>query len=154
MTKNNLLISFLMLLLLLAGCRPHNVLSSGKMIDVLYDLHKAEGVVNLLGLVWTSDSTDGLYYNSVLEKHHITQSQLDSSLVWYTDHPQLFDKIYPHVMRRIEAEQTLLAERVQQQGTVMQTIQTPQREIPTVEQIMDKTLHGLQPMLLRQSYEE
>ena len=40
----------------------------------------------------------------VLEKHGITQAQFDSSLVWYTANPQLFDKIYPKVLAAIEEE--------------------------------------------------
>ena len=45
-----------------------------------------------------------IYYAQVLEAHGITQAQFDSSLVWYTAHPQLFDKIYPRVMRNLEKE--------------------------------------------------
>ena len=40
----------------------------------------------------------------MLEKHGITQSQFDSSLVWYTAHPVFFDKIYPKVQAELKAE--------------------------------------------------
>ena len=41
----------------------------------------------------------------MLEKHGTTQAEFDSSLVWYTAHPQLFDKIYPKVIARLSAEE-------------------------------------------------
>jgi hypothetical protein len=44
------------------------------------------------------------YYKNVLNKHGITQAQFDSSLVWYTDNPQIFNKIYPKVIERLDAD--------------------------------------------------
>ena len=50
----------------------------------------------------------------MLERHSVTQAEFDSSLVWYTAHPQLFDKIYPKVMADLQKEEekyiALLAE--------------------------------------------
>ena len=93
---------------LLAGCRPRSVLSSEKMEDILVDLHKADGIILVTGMQYNRDTLQQVCYGEVLEKHKITQSQFDSSLVWYTAHPQLFNKIYPHVMARLEAEQNQL----------------------------------------------
>ena len=78
------------------------------MEDILVDLHKADGIILVTGMQYNRDTLQQVCYGEVLEKHKITQSQFDSSLVWYTAHPQLFNKIYPHVMARLEAEQNQL----------------------------------------------
>ena len=52
---------------------------------------------------WAEERT--YYYAQVMEKHGITQAEFDSSLVWYTAHPSLFDKIYPKVLAELKAEE-------------------------------------------------
>ena len=96
----------------LSGCRPRGVLSSAQMREVIYDLHRADAVLNVTGY------TQGGYekemdecYQSVMAKHGITQAKFDSSLVWYTNHPALFDKIYPKLEARVEAEENYWTER-------------------------------------------
>lgn len=86
-----------------AGCRPRGVLSSGQMEDLFVDLHRAEGIIYVNGYKNGHDSVVSLTYDSVLAAHGVTRAQLDSSLVWYTDHPMQFDKIYPHVLDRLTA---------------------------------------------------
>jgi len=83
--------------------RPRGVLSERRMREVLIDLHKAEGTLQIKGLA-NNDRQVALYYQAVLQKHGITQAQFDSSLVWYTDNPNIFDKIYPNVVKQIESE--------------------------------------------------
>lgn len=89
----------------LASCRPKGVLSSGQMEDLFVDLHRAEGIIYVRGYKNGHDSIVTLTYDSVLAAHGVTRAQLDSSLVWYTDNPMLFNKIYPHVLARLEALQ-------------------------------------------------
>ena len=90
----------------LAGCRPRGVLSSREMRSVLHDLHRADAILQVAGYNYGHDEALAKYYQQVLEKHGLTQAQFDSSLVWYTDHPQRFDKIYPKVVADLEAERT------------------------------------------------
>lgn len=89
---------------LLVGCRPHGVLSSRQMKNVLVDLHKTDALLQVHGLMHGHDEADNIYYAQVMERHGVTQAQFDSSLVWYTAHPQLFDKIYPKVLAQLTAE--------------------------------------------------
>lgn len=86
------------------GCRPRGVLSNREMRDVLYDLHRADGAIQVAGYNYSHDQEVAAYYKNVLDKHGITQVQFDSSLVWYTDNPQIFNKIYPRVIERLEAD--------------------------------------------------
>lgn len=88
-----------------ASCRPRGILHSWEMREVLVDLHKTDAVIQMNGLQHGHDEARSAYYAQTLAKHGITQAQFDSSLVWYTAHPQLFDKIYPKVLADLKAEE-------------------------------------------------
>ena len=108
------------------------------MQDVLYDLHRADAILRVSNLERGHDEALAKYYEVVLEKHGITQAQFDSSLVWYTDNPALFDKIYPKIEKRCQAEY----------DEVMKTLETTkpevhERELLPVEVVMQHTLYGL-----------
>ena len=94
----------LCVLLVVVGCRPRGVLSNSEMRDVLYDLHRVDGAIQVAGYNYSHDQEVAGYYKNVLDKHGITQAQFDSSLVWYTDNPQIFNKLYPKVLERLEAD--------------------------------------------------
>lgn len=74
------------------------------MVSILCDLHKTDGIVFVMGCNYNRDEDLRLYYAATLEKHGVTQAQFDSSLVWYTDNPKRFNKIYPVVVSRLQAE--------------------------------------------------
>ena len=80
------------------------------MRSLLVDLHKTDGMLQVNGWQISNDEVRDIYYAQVLEKHGTTQAQFDSSLVWYTAHPQFFNKIYPKVLKELEAEETAFNE--------------------------------------------
>lgn len=88
------------------GCRPRGILHSWEMRKVLVDLHKTDALLQVAGLQYGHEEAKNYYYAQVLAKHGISQAQFDSSIVWYTAHPQLFDKIYPRVNKQLEKEET------------------------------------------------
>ena len=94
----------LCVLLAIVGCRPRNVLSNREMRDVLYDLHRVDGALQVAGYTFGHNQEVAAYYQFVLDKHGVTQAQFDSSLVWFTDNPQIFNKIYPGVIDRLQAD--------------------------------------------------
>ena len=98
------IVLFALLTLTWFGCRPKGILHSGEMRAILADLHKADGMIQVSGLQFGHDEVMNIYYAQVLEKHGTTQAQFDSSIVWYTAHPVLFDKIYPKVQADLKAE--------------------------------------------------
>lgn len=104
--RNRLYIVLLVLTVLFSGCRPKGILHSRELRAVLVDLHKTDAMLQVAGLQYGHEEARQIYYAQVLEKHGITQAQFDSTLVWYTAHPQLFDKIYPKVLADLEAEET------------------------------------------------
>ena len=101
------------LVLLFSSCtiRPDGVLSKRKMQKVLYDLHKTEGILQASGYNYGHEYETTVFYQSTLAKHGITQAQFDSSLVWYTDHPLLFNRVYPKVLEKLKAEQEMYEQR-------------------------------------------
>lgn len=98
------------LAVIFSGCRPRGILSSREMRSLLVDLHKTDGMLQVNGWQISNDEVRDIYYAQVLEKHGTTQAQFDSSLVWYTAHPQFFNKIYPKVLKELEAEETAFNE--------------------------------------------
>lgn len=99
-------------LIAMTACRPKGVLSSSAMKEVLEDLHKTEAMLQTAGLKPSDQEIKSIYYAQVLERHAVTQAEFDSSLVWYTAHPQLFDKIYPKVIADLQAEEKELNDRL------------------------------------------
>jgi len=90
--------------LVLTACRPKGILSSKQMEDILVDLHTAEGILQEAGYNYGHDEALRGYFLVVLQEHGTTQAQFDSSLVWYTANPTIFDKIYPHVIERLQKQ--------------------------------------------------
>lgn len=88
----------------MVGCRPKGVLSRSELGEVLYELHRADGVLAVAGYEYGHDQEVARYYQAVLDRHGLSRAQFDSTIVWYTDHPALFDKVYPGVMERLNAD--------------------------------------------------
>ena len=91
---------------LTAGCRlrPREVLSQKQMTEVLCDLHRTDGILQIAGMNYGYDDEVACYYAGVLAKHGVTQAQFDSSLVWYTANPKKFEHIYSRVTARLTAD--------------------------------------------------
>lgn len=104
--RNSIILLFICALAcVMVSCRPKGVLSPNEMRSLLYDLHRAEGILQEAGYDYGHDEALGKYYEMILEQHGITQAVFDSSLVWYSHNPQRFQHIYPKVLARLEATQ-------------------------------------------------
>ena len=87
-------------LAVLCSCKPsipRDVIDPDDMEDILYDYHLADAAASL-----NSDSTRSynarLYQLAVLKKHGVTETQFDSSMVYYTRHTE---KLYA-IWRRVK----------------------------------------------------
>ena len=127
-------------LMLLSACRPKGILTSRQMRSVLYDLHRAEAVLQVAGYNFGHDEALAKYYQSVLDEYGITQAQFDSSLVWYTDHPQIFNKIYPKILTRCEQEDAVWTEWEHQQ---LEGKAKPDRELKPIADVEQEMVHGI-----------
>ena len=129
------------------GCRPRGVLSNREMRDVLYELHRADGAIQVAGYNYSHDQELAGYYKNVLDKHGITQAEFDSSLVWFTDNPQIFNKIYPKVIERLEAdfkveEQIRDANREKKLAGKKRTVSSPKRQLRDIEEVKKELRNG------------
>lgn len=82
----------------MVSCNQRKVLSKDEIIAVLYDIRIAESVLrNNPGTFKDTQSKDSLI-ESVLKKHNITQADLDSSLVWYSDNVDIYLRVNDSIM--------------------------------------------------------
>ena len=81
---------------------PGDVLSKGKMADILYDYHVA------LSMAHTADGGDTgqsiTYREAVLRKHDVTSAEFDSSMVYYMRHTELLEDVYKELGDRLNNE--------------------------------------------------
>lgn len=95
----------LFLLLTAVSCKPslpRDVLSKGKMTDILYDYHLA------VSMAQTDNGGDpGIsvaYREAVLKKHDVTSAEFDSSMVYYMRHTELMKDVYADLADRMSKE--------------------------------------------------
>ncbi len=102
--------------MMLAGCKPQvpsEYIQPDDMADILYDYYVSKA------LAAQGDSADyyrNLYYLGVLKKHSVTESEFDSSLVYYYSHAERLAKIYETVSKRMQNEATRLGASVGEAG--------------------------------------
>ena len=101
--------SFLSLLLVcffLTGCkpkRPKGILSEGKMEKVMVDYHLAQGMADAAEDK-DVEANRYKYIQAVFRKHHITEAEFDSSLVYYFENSEKFLEIYKNVSQKVQAQ--------------------------------------------------
>jgi len=98
--KEYIILLFVGFMLLFSACdgRPRGIISQGKMANVLTEMHKTDALLDERGLTNTSYSTKASYYNFIFKKYDISKAEFDSSLVWYTKNPQIFNNVYDKVV--------------------------------------------------------
>lgn len=81
--------------LLSGGCssKKEKILSRDKMVAVAYDIQLAESMFQIKYSDFSSREAKDAVINSILDKHGITQAQLDSSLVWYSDNAEVYTRV-------------------------------------------------------------
>lgn len=93
----------LLLFVSMVSCKPslpHDILSKGKMTDILYDYHVALAMAQ-------ADNDNGksiAYKEAVLRKHNITEAEFDSSMVYYMRHTELLHDVYKDLSDRMNNE--------------------------------------------------
>ena len=121
MIKSRILTLIILLMILMPGCKrgatapPPGILARDQMITLLADIHLVDAMIheesnspknkNDLGLTW---------YPSVLEKHGITRTQVDSSLFYYNSRPKDFDALYREVYKKLNQQLENLKKEEQQ----------------------------------------
>ena len=111
--KKGILIAIFNLLLLSGFMGCHNgsrhveILSRDSLIEVLADLHISESAfrLNQTGIGNQVVVRRNAYFNWVLEKHHITYQQFDTSFKYYLNDNERFSKMYDLVINKIKLKE-------------------------------------------------
>lgn len=96
---------------LFASCKkgiPSEVIQPDSMEALLYDYHIAQAIGNEYN--GEERYKKELLIQYVFKKHHTTQADFDSSLVWYSRNTEELNKIYERVGERLKASGEKIAE--------------------------------------------
>ena len=88
-----------------ASCKPSlpkDVLSKGKMTDILFDYHIALAMAQSED--GGSEKNSLAYREAVLKKHDVTSADFDSSMVYYMRHTELLHDVYKDLAERLDKE--------------------------------------------------
>ncbi|TSA35124.1 MAG: DUF4296 domain-containing protein [Porphyromonadaceae bacterium] len=101
--------SLLLILLALSSCGNNRsgsqagILSEKKMVELLVDTHLTDAILFADNSRSDEKRDKALfYYPSLLEKHGITKTQMDSSVAWYMRNPAAYARVYEQVMKDLE----------------------------------------------------
>ena len=105
MKKGHLILILYSLILCLQACSPSlpsGILDEDEMTDVLVDYHLAQGMADAQND--NIEVTRYKYIQAVFQKHHITEAEFDSSMVYYSGRSEEFTHIYNNVVNRVQAQ--------------------------------------------------
>ena len=84
-----------------------------EMAGLMADIHIAESVVDMNHNVYVTDSSRKAVKQAVLERHGVSQTQLDTSFMWYGAHldkyMEVYDRAEEMLQERLDANDALQA---------------------------------------------
>jgi hypothetical protein len=116
-------VSISLVFLLLVSCigsGRKQIIPVKKFVNILVDLHLADAIASekwYLKLTYQLDSAS--LYGSILNKYSVTKAQFDSTMVYYSQRPDDFQKIYNLVntkLKRMEEETMATLENLKKVG--------------------------------------
>jgi hypothetical protein len=118
--KHLLFLAFLLLVACQQQKKKVKLIPKDKFIEVLTDIHLADGVSfsgNFLGKYHRIDSLN--YSQYIFEKNGVTRAQYDTTMAYYTAHAEKFNKIYDEVIANLtKMEGDLQKVKMKQQDSV------------------------------------
>lgn len=92
------------LLLHITSCQRDEaeILSRSKMRKVLVEIHLLEGIFSVKQPPLT-EREQVYYYEALFRKHQINRADFDSSLVYYTRNPKIYERLYTRVIADLNA---------------------------------------------------
>lgn len=115
---------FLSILLILAGCSktPDYVVDEDTMTSLMADIHKGEAYVEINSGKFYGDSLKKTLKQSILHKYGVTPEKFDTSLAWYGNHIEDYQKIYKNVIKKLEQEDKAIIAEAKKKGAETPTI--------------------------------
>ena len=110
---------------IIVACKPgvpKGIIKPGKMEDILFDIHVADGMVqNNPTAANNIEYNRTLYRLGVLKKYNVSQAEFDSSMVYYSRHSDRLHDIYEGVAEKLNKKALSLgasAADVKRYGTI------------------------------------
>lgn len=104
-------IVFIIVVFFISSCSkevkiPEYVIPHDKMVIIIADIHILDGLftVNNVRRKFAKDSID--YYNAVFTNYGYTRSDFDTSINFYSNNIDEYDKIYEEVLNRLNEMET------------------------------------------------
>lgn len=82
---------------------PSDVIQPDEMKELLYDYHLASAMG--ASLPYSESYKKDAYLQYVFQKHHVTEADFDSSMVWYTRNSDELVTIYQDLQKRFEGDE-------------------------------------------------
>ena len=151
MRKLLYLVFALLSLSVVASCidRPDVVLDEEQMIDLLVDIHRAEGLLEMQQQQGAGYGADLELYQkeviaAVLQKHGVSRSRYDSSLMWYAQHLKLLTRVYGHVDERLKEEHEMWGMQVTETRDFVSSLAGDSVELWTLREhlLLDRRRHS------------
>jgi hypothetical protein len=88
---------------------PQNVIDSVTFAKVLADMHIMDGGAKFQAFPDNRIAANKYSQNlGVLKKYHLDKAKFDSTMVYYSAHPDKFERLYNKVLQILSEEQALL----------------------------------------------
>ncbi len=116
---------FPLLALMSASCshRPEGVLPESKMVDVMTDLQVAEAFTQSQYAYQSGVPDGGALGRGVLAAHGVTREEYDSTLSWYGQNMDQYERLYAKVDRRIAERTKSLNRQSDEESKTLETSQ-------------------------------
>jgi hypothetical protein len=104
------LIPFFFVTLFISSCNkpktiiPAGILTEKEMVPVLVDIHVAQAAASIYNATDTSMYNMNEMIPYILSIHHIEKAAYDSSIGYYTRHPELMQQMYEEVINELSKE--------------------------------------------------
>jgi hypothetical protein len=98
---------FLIIILVIAGCKrdpkPSNAIDRKTFINVLVDVHIAEGMYLERQQIHLDSLQSKSIYLSVLKKYNVSEERMLATTLYYSRHTKEYDKIFTEVLSKISS---------------------------------------------------
>jgi len=84
---------------------PGDILTKEELVPVLVDIHLAQAAAGISQLNDSMRYSVNDYSASIFKLHHLSREKYDSSLEFYTAHPELLEEIYAEVINELSKKQ-------------------------------------------------
>lgn len=98
----------LVILAILAGCSKKKRITGNDyipqevLVDVLVDIHLIDGITGDRKYYRKYTFNDSItIMEPIFEKHNVTRAQFDSTILEYSRHPDILDKVYDEVIMKL-----------------------------------------------------